>query len=90
MALLPIPTEAERILLDRLALARHEIATLRCMQAASWEREKAQDQVIRDLRRELLAAHDIVGCAEGMVMTTTPAPFPRTHDFGGDRRRIGG
>jgi hypothetical protein len=58
--------------------------------AASWEREKAQDQVIRDLRRELLVAHDIAGRAEGMSMTTTPAPFPRTHDFGGDRRRVGG
>jgi hypothetical protein len=90
MVLLPIPTATERVLLDRLAEARTEIAVMRVQLAASWEREQAMDAANRDLRRELLAAHDIVGCAEGMSMTTTPAPFPRTHDFGGDRRRVGG
>jgi hypothetical protein len=65
MALMPIPTDAERILLARLLDARAEIAVLRVQMAASWEREKAMDATNRDLRRELLEAHDIAGRAEG-------------------------
>lgn len=40
LALLPIPTDVERILLDRLNEARREAAISRSLLAASFEREK--------------------------------------------------
>jgi hypothetical protein len=63
--LITIETERDSRLVHDLLLARHEVAVLRVQLAASWEREKAMDATIRELRRELLEAHDVAGRAEG-------------------------
>jgi hypothetical protein len=78
MALMPIPTDAECVLLARLSDARAEVAVLRVQLAASWEREKAMDATNRDLRRELLEAHDIAGRAEGAASPKFAPDYDQT------------
>lgn len=104
MALLPIPTEAERILLRRLDEARRETAIARTLLAASFEREKEQDTLIRFLRRELLEAHDVAGRAEGaaerhiynnsmskvLPRYQATSPYGPFRDFRGETRKVGG
>jgi hypothetical protein len=86
--LMTIETERESRLAGDLLLARQEVAVLRVQLAASWEREKAMDATNRDLRRELLEAHDVAGRAENAVQVKASSA-DYTRDFFGDWRRIG-
>jgi septal ring factor EnvC (AmiA/AmiB activator) len=74
-----------------LEASRHEIAICKAHLAASWEREQALDVTIRELRRELAQAHDLLGRVEA---TAAPLKFPIsdwTRDMiWSDSRRVGG
>lgn len=78
---------AASIAREKMLAQQAEAATIR---ADYWESMMSdQAQIIRDLRAELLLAHDIAGQAEGAAPPES-MPSDWTRGFGGDRRRVGG
>ncbi len=89
MCLLPVTTESERVLLNRLREVRQEAAILRSQLAAMADREQAQEALIRGLRHDLLEANDRLGRVEGAAPPDS-TPTDWTRDFDANRRRVGG